>query len=247
MAEGYGPWPMGNDEQLLSIIATANIACGFHAGDYQIMGGVIKKAQEQGVSVGAHPGFYDLHGFGRRQFTLSFDEVERLIAYQLGAAMGIAANEGGVISHVKPHGALNNMACQDDHLAAAIIRAIAAIDRSLIVLAPVLSALERQGRRAGLAVAGEVFADRAYLPDGQLVPRSSAGAMIDDPDDSLLHCLQMFEDGIIKTNDGSKLKIEAQSVCVHGDQPEAIKIARHVRKGLEAAGFELRTLPEMLA
>ncbi len=247
MAEGYGSWKMGDDDGLLSIIGSANIACGFHAGDYQIMGQVMAKAADRNVSVGAHPGFYDLHGFGRRQMNLSHDEVERLIAYQLGAALGVAAREGVKLTHVKPHGAINNMACADAGLAAAIMRGIRAVDKSQIVLAPVLSALVSEAEKAGLLVAAEVFADRAYMPDGQLVPRSRADAMIHDPDESLEHCLRMFEQGIIKTVEGSELKVEACSVCVHGDAPAALQTARHIRKGLEAAGFQMCSLPDMLA
>ena len=178
MAEGYGPWKMGDDEGLLSLIGSANIACGFHAGDYNIMGQVMRMAADKGVSIGAHPGFYDLHGFGRRQMQLPLIEIERLIAYQIGAALGVAASEGVQVSHVKPHGAINNMACADAELAASIMRAIKAVDKDLIVLAPVLSELVREGEKAGLAVAAEVFADRAYMPDGQLVPRSRPDAMI---------------------------------------------------------------------
>ena len=247
MAEGYGPWRMGDDDGLLQIISSANIACGFHAGDYQIMGQVMSKAQQQGVSIGAHPGFYDLHGFGRRQMSLSVAEVERLIAYQLGASLGIAAREQVALTHIKPHGAINNMACADKALAAAIVRAVKAVDPSIIMLAPVLSELQSEAEKAGLSVAAEVFADRAYMPDGQLVPRNRPDAMIHDPDDSLTHCLRMFGDGVIRTVDGAELRVAAQSVCVHGDGPAALATARHIKTGLEAAGFQMKTLPQMLA
>jgi len=246
MAEGYGPWRMGDDDGLLQIISSANIACGFHAGDYQIMGEVMKKAQQQGVSVGAHPGFYDLHGFGRRQMSLSEAEVERLIAYQLGASLGVAAREQVAVTHIKPHGAINNMACADKGLAAAIARAVKAVDAQIIMLAPVLSELLSESKKAGLRVAEEVFADRAYMPDGQLVPRRRPDAMIHDPDDSLAHCLRMFGDGVIKTVEGTELKVEACSVCVHGDGPAALFTARHIRDGLQAAGFAMKTLPDIV-
>ena len=247
MAEGYGPWRMGDDDGLLQIISSANIACGFHAGDYQIMGEVMKKAWQQGVSVGAHPGFYDLHGFGRRQMSLSDAEAERLIAYQLGASLGVAAREGVAVTHIKPHGAINNMACADAGLSAAISRAVKAVDPQIIMLAPVLSELLREAERAGLKVAAEVFADRAYMPDGQLAPRSRPDAMIHDPEDSLAHCLRMFSDGVIRTVEGTELRVQAQSVCVHGDGPSALATARHIRSGLEAAGFQMKTLPEMVS
>jgi len=247
MAEGYGPWTMGDDAGLLSIIGSANIACGFHAGDYNIMGQVMKMAAQHKVSIGAHPGFYDLHGFGRRQMHLPLVEVERLIAYQIGAALGVAAAEGVKVSHVKPHGAINNMACADKELAAAIMRGIKAVDKSLIVLAPVLSALISEAEKAGLPVAAEVFADRAYMPDGQLVPRSRPDAMIHDPDESLEHCLRMFEQGKIKDVEGGFLEVEAVSVCVHGDGPSALQTATHIKDGLIKAGFQMCSLPEMLA
>lgn len=246
MAEGYGPWRMGDDDGLLQIIGSANIACGFHAGDYQIMGEVMKKAQQQGVSVGAHPGFYDLHGFGRRQMTLPDAEVERLIAYQLGASLGVAAAEGVSVTHIKPHGAINNMACADAGLSAAIVRAVKAVDPQIIMLAPVLSELLKEAEKAGLKVAAEVFADRAYMPDGQLAPRSRPDAMIHDPDESLAHCLRMFGDGVIRTVEGTELHVRAQSVCVHGDGPSALATARHIRNGLQAAGFQMKPLPEII-
>ena len=246
MAEGYGPWRMGDDDALLKIISSANIACGFHAGDYQIMGAVMKSADSQGVSIGAHPGFYDLHGFGRRQMNLSDAEIERLIAYQLGASLGVAAAEQVRVTHIKPHGAINNMACSDAGLSAAIARAVKAVDPNIIMLAPVLSELLAESEKAGLPAVAEVFADRAYMPDGQLVPRSRPDAMINDPKDSLTHCLRMFGDGEIQTVNGAKLKVAAQSVCVHGDGPAALATARHIKDGLQSAGFEMKTLPKIL-
>lgn len=247
MAEGYGPWRMGDDDGLLAIISSANIACGFHAGDYQIMGEVMTKAHQQGVSIGAHPGFYDLHGFGRRQMSLSEAEVERLIAYQLGASLGVAATEKVAVTHIKPHGAINNMACVDAGLSAAIVRAVKAVAPDIIMLAPVLSELLSEAEKAGLSVAAEVFADRAYMPDGQLVPRSRPDAMIHDPEDSLAHCLRMFGESVIKTVEGGELKVAAQSVCVHGDGPAALATARHIKDGLQAAGLEMKTLPQMIS
>jgi UPF0271 protein len=246
MAEGYGPWRMGDDDGLLQIINSANIACGFHAGDYQIMGSVMKSADSYGVSIGAHPSFYDLHGFGRRQMSLSDAEIERLIAYQLGASLGVAAAEQVRVTHIKPHGAINNMACADAGLSSVIVRAVKAVDPNIIMLAPVLSELLAESEKAGLPVAAEVFAYRAYMPDGQLVPRSRPDAIIHDPEDSLTHCLRMFGDGEVQTVDGGKLKVVAQSVCVHGDGPAALATARHIKDGLQAAGFRMKTLPDML-
>ncbi|MGC6517302.1 MAG: LamB/YcsF family protein [Candidatus Puniceispirillaceae bacterium] len=247
MAEGYGPWKMGDDDALLTIIATANIACGFHAGDHNIMGKTMAQAQKGGVSLGAHPGFLDLHGFGRRQMTLSLAEIERLMAYQIGASLGMAALVGAKISHVKPHGALNNMACADADMSGAIVRAIKSVDQSLILLSPALSELSHMGHKAGLPVAEEVFADRAYMPDGQLAPRSRSDAMIHDEKLSVQQCLSIFQDGKVRTVDGQMISLPAQSICVHGDGPNALSVARAVRQGMAEAGFQLVTLPQMMA
>lgn len=247
MAEGFGDWQMGHDDGLLGIVNTANIACGFHAGDYNIMGNVMTLAKANNVSVGAHPGFYDLHGFGRRPIHLSDGEVERLIAYQLGATLAVGQLSGIAVTHIKPHGAINNMACADRALADAIVRGTKAVDSNIILLAPVLSELYKAGEAAGLAVAGEVFADRAYMPDGQLVPRSRPDAMIEDKTESLTQCLEIFCDHIIRCIDGSTLAVEAESVCVHGDGPHAVEIATFIKEGLEAEGLQPVCLPDMLS
>ena len=246
MAEGYGPWTMGDDEGLLNIVQTANIACGFHAGDHNIMAAVMKKAHVRGVSIGAHPGFYDLHGFGRRQMRLSDHEIENLMAYQIGAACAMASLVGASVTHVKPHGALNNMACADRDMANAITRAHKAVAPELILLAPALSELAKSGQDAGLPTAIEVFADRSYMPDGQLTPRSRPDAMIHDADTALNNCLQMIDNGEIQAVNGSILKIEAHSICVHGDEPTALAMAQYVFDGMVKAGFNAATLPQML-
>ena len=247
MAEGYGPWQMGDDDGLLEIITSANVACGFHAGDHNIMGKIMQRATQRNVSIGAHPGFLDLHGFGRRQMTLSEAEIERLIAYQIGASLGMASLVGATVSHIKVHGALSNMACADAGMSAAIARAIVAVDKSLIMLSPALSELSHQGRAAGLVVADEVFADRTYMPDGQLAPRSRDDAMIRDAKDSLEQCLSIFVDGKVRTVEGQMISLPAQSICVHGDGPTALQLAKSVRDGMMAEGFDLVTLPEVLA
>ena len=247
MAEGYGPWKMGDDTALLDIVSSANIACGFHGGDHNIMGQTMGEAHAKGVSIGAHPGFLDLHGFGRRQMHLSVSEIERLMAYQIGAALGMAAYAGAHITHVKAHGALSNMACADGDMAHAICKAIASVDKSLILLSPVLSQLSQKGRQSGLVIAEEVFADRRYMPDGQLVPRSQPEAMIHEPDDSLAQCLSIFVDGKLRAIDGTMLALKADSICVHGDGPNALILAQKVRQGMEKNGFQIATLPEMVA
>ena len=247
MAEGYGPWQMGDDEGLLGLVQSANIACGFHAGDANIMARVMASAHEKGVSIGAHPGFQDLHGFGRRKMNLSMAEIENLMAYQLGAALAMAALAGAQVTHVKPHGALNNMAAVDEDMSMAIARAIKAVDASQILLAPTLSAIVTAGRECGLVVVEEVFADRAYMPDGQLAPRSRPDAMIHNPDDALAHCLRMLGEGVIVTLDGSRLNTAGRSICVHGDEPSALAMVQHLKSGLEAAGMRPATLPELVA
>jgi len=246
MAESYGPWVMGNDDALLPVINSANIACGFHAGDHNIMTNTMRKAAEHHVSIGAHPGFYDLHGFGRRQMNLSLAEIEHLIAYQLGAAIGAAALAGVKVTHVKPHGALNNMAATNADMAMAIARAVKAVDKSQIFLAPVLSELVTAGQACGLLVAQEIFADRAYMPDGQLAPRSRPDAMIHDPDIALSHSLTMLTEHRITAIDGTILPITPHSLCVHGDGASAVAMAKHLQAGLTNAGLTAKTLPEMM-
>ncbi|MEC8728698.1 MAG: 5-oxoprolinase subunit PxpA [Pseudomonadota bacterium] len=246
MAESYGPWVMGNDDALLPVINSANIACGFHAGDYNIMVNTMRNAAAHNVSIGAHPGFYDLHGFGRRQINLSLDEIEHLIAYQLGAALGAAALAGAKVTHVKPHGALNNMAATHADIAKAIARAIKAVDATQIFLAPVLSELVIAGEACGLTVAQEIFADRAYMPDGQLAPRSRPDAMIHDPDIALAQSLSMLTEHHITAIDGTKLAITPHSLCVHGDGPSAVAMAKHLQNGLIKAGLTAKTLPDMM-
>ena len=245
MAEGFGPWTMGDDDGLLNIVQSANIACGFHAGDYNIMASVMASAHKKGVSLGAHPGFDDLHGFGRRKMTLSQAEIENIIAYQTGAALAMAALVGAEITHIKAHGALNNMACADRGMADAISRAIKAVAPDLIMLAPALSDLAASSQDHGLKTAIEVFADRAYMPDGQLAPRNRPDAMIHDKDMALTHCKRMMGDGEILTLDGTKLKVSAHSICVHGDEPTALAMAQHIRDGLIAEGFTTQTLPQL--
>lgn len=246
MAEGWGAWTIGDDAGLLEIVNSANIACGLHGGDYMIMGRVMADAAARGVSIGAHPGFFDLHGFGRRVMAVSEAEAERLIAYQIGAALGVAALVGVPVSHVKVHGALNNMAAADRGLSDALVRAVRAIDKNLIFLAPSLSEMVAAGKAAGLPVIEEVFADRRYMPDGQLAPRSRPDALISNPDDCLQQVEQIVGAGEVVCVDGSVLKLPGQSICVHGDGPAALATALAVKNGLLAHSFELVTLPELV-
>ncbi|MDP2810061.1 MAG: 5-oxoprolinase subunit PxpA [Rhodocyclaceae bacterium] len=245
LGEGFGPWHMGDDTAMLDIVSTANIACGGHAGDPNVMRHTVRLARERGVSIGAHPSYPDLQGFGRRAMALSPAELESQLAFQIGALAGIAALEAAQVTHVKPHGALNNLAGVDRAVADTICRAIHAVDRTLILLAPAASQLLVAGRAAGLKVVEEVFADRTYLPDGQLVPRARPDAMIHGPAACLAHVLAMLEAGALIAVDGTRIATPIGSICVHGDSPDAVGVARHLREQLGAHGYLLLPLPEI--
>ncbi|MFG6448868.1 LamB/YcsF family protein [Roseateles sp. BYS180W] len=247
LGESFGAWTMGQDQALLPWLGAANIACGFHAGDPLVMRRTVRAAQALGVSLGAHPSFPDLQGFGRRRMDIAPDELEALLIYQIGALQAMAQSEGAALSHVKPHGALSNMACADPALAAVVAAAVRALDAQLILLAPACSALADAGRQAGLRVALEVFADRRYLPDGQLQPRSQAGAVIHDSAEALAHVLAMLRAEALISPDGPPLPTAIHSVCVHGDSPEALATAQALHSGLRAAGYQLASLSEVLA
>lgn len=246
LGESFGPWKMGEDEALLQVVASANIACAFHAGDPLVMRRTVRTALDAGASLGAHPAWPDLQGFGRRQMKMAPAELEAMVIYQIGALAGIAAAEGGRVTHVKPHGALNNQACEDAALADAIARAVRAADPALILLAPALSELHKAGERAGLTVAAEIFADRAYTDAGTLVPRGQPGAVIHDHDALTAHVLRMLEAGGIVTVSGRTLPCRMDSICVHGDTPGAVDSARRLRAALQAAGWQVVPLPELV-
>lgn len=246
LGESWGSFIMGNDSALLGVVASANIACGQHGGEPRVMRDTVRLARSNGVSVGAHPGYADLHGFGRRAMNLPEDELAALVIYQLGALAAIAHCEDWPITHVKPHGAMNNQACADPTIARVIASAVAAFEPSLILLAPVLSELSRAGEEAGLRVALEVFADRTYEADGQLTPRSIPGSVLHDPMAAQDHVLRMVENGGVISRDGSRLDTPFHSICVHGDGPSAVQTARAVRTALETGGHTILPLPEIL-
>ncbi|MBK8864677.1 MAG: 5-oxoprolinase subunit PxpA [Betaproteobacteria bacterium] len=247
LGESFGAWTMGEDAALLGVVNSANIACGFHAGDPLVMRNTVRTALAAGVGLGAHPAYPDLQGFGRRPMTLAPAELEAVILYQVGALAGMAAAEGGRLSHVKPHGALNNQACEDAALADVVARAVRAFDRDLILLAPALSELQSAGQRAGLAVAAEIFADRAYTDAGTLVPRSRPGAVIHDTGAVVAHVLRMLQAGGIVAASGKLLPTAMHSICVHGDTPGAVDNARRLRAALQAAGWQMAGLNEVIA
>lgn len=245
MGEGFGAYDIGNDEAMLKIIRSASIACGLHAGDPLTMHRNVLRAKEEGVSIGAHPGFNDLWGFGRRRIEMKCDQLEYLVAYQIGALQAMAAYVGERVTHVKPHGALNNMAAVDGDYAMAIGRAIKAVDREIVYVALAGSEMERAGRTLGLRVAREGFCDRLYDDDGNLTSRSIPGAVIKDPAVAAKRVVDMVRNGEIVSRNGKRIACKIDTLCVHGDEPTAVELARAVRAGLEAAGVEIVPLTEM--
>jgi UPF0271 protein len=242
LGESFGPWPMGQDAALMASISSANVACGFHAGDPGAMRETVALAKAHGVAIGAHPGFPDLVGFGRREMKATPQEVEDFVVYQVAALAGIAATQGVALQHVKAHGALYNMACRDRALAAAIARAVAMVDPGLILFGLPGSELLRAGTAAGLPVAAEVFADRAYEGDGSLASRSKPGSVIHDPGAVVARAVRMVRDRVVIALDSSVIQLEARTICLHGDTPGAADLARAVRAGLQAAGVKIQSL-----
>lgn len=233
MAEGFGAYRMGDDDAILSVVTSANIACGFHGGDPEIMAATFALARERGVAVGAHPGFPDLWGFGRRNIPFSAGEIERLVAYQIGAAQALSTYAGHPITHVKAHGALGNLTQQNAEVAMAVNRAIKAVDANLVCLVIALGHQQRQANEMGMRTASEIFADRAYTEEGHLVHRSLPGAVIHDPQEAAARIVRMVRAGAIETVSGRPLETPIDSICVHGDTPAAVAIARAVRHALE--------------
>jgi UPF0271 protein len=240
LGESFGPWPMGDDVAMLEIVTSANIACGFHAGDPAGLLAVLKEAARRGVSVGAHVGYRDLVGFGRRNMDPSSAELVGDTIYQIGALQGLARAAGTSVRYVKPHGALYNTIAHDARQAADVIAAIKAIDPSLILMALAGAPVVEQARAAGLTVVCEAFADRAYNADGSLVSRHLPGSVIHDPDIVAQRMLSMVTEGKIAAVDGRDITVEAQSICVHGDNPAAVALARALREKLSANGVELK-------
>ena len=247
LGESFGAWEMAGDEPMLGIVNSANVACGYHAGDPLVMMRTLALAGKNGVSVGAHPGFPDLQGFGRRRMDIPAAELEAMLIYQIGALDACARAQGQRVTHVKPHGALSNIACADRKVADVVARAVHRLDPALILLAPAASQMVLAGREQGLPVIEEIFADRAYLDDGNLVPRSQPGAMIHGAEASLAHVMRMVEEQALVSINGKRIPVEPQSICVHGDNAEAVATAQALREGLTRAGYRLATLPELLA
>ena len=236
LGESFGPWPMGDDDAMLGLVSSANIACGFHGGDPEVILKACRMARERGVSIGAHPGFLDLQGFGRRQIVgLSTGEIESFVAYQIGAVQALAKMAGGQVTHVKIHGAMSNMACEDAGMASAIARAIKVVDSSLIFVVLPFSELQRAGQTAGLPMAVELFADRAYEDNGLLMPRKKAGSVIHYADVAAENVIRMVRQQAVTTGSGKILPTRVDTICIHSDTPGAVAMARHIRQKLDEA------------
>jgi len=240
MGEGYGPWPMGDDEAMLDIVSSANIACGYHAGDPSIMFRTAETAKRKGVAIGAHPGFNDLHGFGRRVIRGdSPAEIERMVAYQIGAMQAVAALAGHKVTYVKAHGTLNNMANEDMDLALAIARAIKGVDAGLVNVCMPGLLMEKASETIGVKVAREFFADRTYEDDGTLTSRKKPGSVLHDADAAAERVLHAVLDKAVTTTSGKRIPVQFDTICVHGDEPSAVVMARTVRAKLEENGITI--------
>lgn len=238
LGESFGAWTIGDDAAMLDLVSTANIACGFHAGDPSVMRRTLRMARDKGVAVGAHPSFADLYGFGRRRISgENPDDLEAQLIYQIVALRGMAEIEGHKMTHVKTHGALGNMAAVDPDLAALCVRAVKSVDPSLIYVSLPYSETYTAAEKAGLPVACEIYADRTYTDQGELTPRSQPGAVIHDARQSVDQVLEMVVGGHIPTTGGKRLPVDAATLCVHGDTPGAVEMARGLRAALAAEGI----------
>ena len=246
LGESFGPWKMGSDAAMLRIVNSANVACGYHAGDPPVMLKTVALARDNGVSVGAHPGFPDLQGFGRRRMDIPADELEAMLICQIGALDACARAQGLRVTHVKPHGALSNIALRrPEGGGRGGAGPCNGSTPTLILLAPAASQMVLAGRERGLPVVEEIFADRAYLDDGNLVPRSQPGAMVHGAEASLAHVMRMVEEQALVSINGNRIPVEPQSICVHGDNAEAVATAQALRDGLTRAGYLLATIPDL--
>lgn len=240
MGESFGAYALGADAEIMPFITSANIAAGFHAGDPQVMDKTVALAVKLGVAVGAHPGFPDLVGFGRRAMSCTPDEVEAMVLYQVAVVAGFAQAHGVALRHVKPHGALYNMAAQDESLALAITHGVARFDRGLTLVGLSGSrAMQRAAQATGLRFAAEAFADRAYNPDGTLVSRRLPGSVLTDPAQAAAQAVRMVKEQIVLAHDGTRVILAAETICLHGDNPSAAANAKAIRTALEASGIEV--------
>ncbi|WP_144460638.1 LamB/YcsF family protein [Siminovitchia fortis] len=246
MGESFGNFIVGNDEVLLDYITSANIACGSHAGDPSTMKKTVRKALEKNVAVGAHPGLPDLQGFGRREINISPEEAYDLVVYQIGALQAFVKSEGGALQHVKPHGALFNMAAKDAKLAEAIAEAVYKVEPELILFGLAGAELVKAGKRIGLRTANEVFSDRTYQHDGTLTARSEKNALINDHETATGQVIRMIKENKVKTVQGRDIPIQAETVCIHGDGGSALEFARSIPEALKKAGIEVEPIGKFL-
>jgi len=243
VGESFGNYKLGLDEDVIPLISSANIACGYHAGDPAVMRQTVALARTHGVGLGAHPGLPDLVGFGRRNMDVTLEEIRDFVTYQIGALQAVAALQGARLQHVKPHGALYNMAVKTPEIWDAVAEVMAKLDERLILF--VLAGPDRQelqaiGRRRGIRIAFEFFADRAYNRDGTLVSRKLPGAVIHDNDGVAAKVVKLVKEGKVKTIDGSEIELQAETICVHGDNPQAVALVKKIRETLEAAGVAVK-------
>jgi len=246
VGESFGAYTIGLDKEVLKYVSSANIACGWHAGDPMVMRDTVREAYKSNVGIGAHPGFFDIMGFGRRNITVSPGEMKQYTIYQLGALYGFVKAAGAKMQHVKPHGAMYNMAAKDGKLARAIIDGIWEVDRDLIVLGLSGSELINAAKEKGLKAANEVFADRAYNSDGTLVARSLPGSMILDTNIAISRVIRMVKEGKVTAINGEDIDIKVDSICVHGDNPEAVDFARLIKEELSRSGVEIKLLSKFI-
>ena len=246
LGESFGAYTIGLDEQVIQYVSSANVACGYHAGDPLVMDQTVAAAKAAGVAVGAHPGYPDLMGFGRRNMVCSPKEAKAYIQYQMGALMAFTAAHGIKLQHCKPHGALYNMAGKDMDLALAIAEGIYSVDKEVILLGLAGSQMLEAGRQVGLRVASEVFADRAYQADGSLVPRSKPGAVIHDKEEAIARTVRMVTQGKVTAITGEEVAIQAHSICVHGDNPSAVEFVKNIRAALSAQCVTIAPIAEIV-
>ncbi|USK31598.1 LamB/YcsF family protein [Bacillus sp. F19] len=246
MGESFGAYKMGNDEEILNYVSSANIACGFHAGDPSTMRKTVKLAIDKSVGIGVHPGFNDLSGFGRRNIDLTPKEVYDLVVYQIGALSGFAAAEGGSLQHVKPHGALYNMASVDSHISEAIAEAVYKVDSNLILFGLAGSELIKAGEKLGLKTASEVFSDRTYQDNGTLTSRRDPRALIEDHETAVAQVIRMVKDGKVTSLSGKNLSIKADTICIHGDGAHALQFAKYISDALQHAGISIKKASKVL-
>lgn len=242
MGESFGAYRIGADEEVFPYITSANVACGFHGGDPSVMRTTLARARERGVAVGAHPGFPDLIGFGRREIDASPQEVYDLVVYQVGALLGFTSAAKMAMQHVKPHGALYNMAVVKPELAAAIARAVRDVDRGLVLFGLPGSHLISEGESAGLRTAAEAFADRNYMSDGSLVSRRRPDAHVHDATEAVARAVRMVRDGKVQSVDGQEISLRVDTICIHGDGPHAAEFAKRLREGFATAGIAVEPL-----